>query len=388
LTDGNESFGPLTYTFTTGSVTSSDVQNFDGVTAPALPSGWTTTFSGSGTAATTSTNFSDTAPNNVFLSEAATVGLSEVTSASIPIPAGAGTRLSFRNLYNTEAAFDGLVLEISINGAPFQDIIAAGGTFVSGGYTGTLSTGFSNPLPGRAAWSGLSGGTASAPAYITSVVNLPPAAAGQLIQLKWRQGSDSSVVPATNPGSRIDTIRLSSFVCGGSAPTLVSAVSRKVHGGGAGTFNLPLSLGSIAGNVTTEPRLGAMGNHQLVMTFSAPVTVGSTVVTSGVSGSSTTVAGAEVTVNLTGVENAERVAVTLNNVASGANLGNVMVPVGFLLGDTNNSRAVSGADVSLTKATVGGPVTASTFRSDVNANGFINSADVGLVKSASGTVLP
>ena len=56
------------------------------------------------------------------------------------------------------------------------------------------------------AWSGLSGGTPAAPTYITTVVNLPPGSGGQNIQLQWRQGSDNTGVPATNPGSRIDSI--------------------------------------------------------------------------------------------------------------------------------------------------------------------------------------
>ena len=166
LTDGATNYGTITNTFTTGSTSNSPVQNFDGVVAPALPAGWTTTFSGLGTAVTTSTIFPDTAPNDIFLSEASNVALSEVTSAPIAIT-GAGQKLSFRNLFNTEPGFDGTVLEISIAGGAFQDILAAGGTFASGGYNATLATGFLNPLPGRMAWAGLSGGTAAAPTYIT-----------------------------------------------------------------------------------------------------------------------------------------------------------------------------------------------------------------------------
>ena len=69
-----------------------------------------------------------------------------------------GAQLSFRNNYNTEAGFVGGVLEISIDGGPFTDILAAGGSFVSGGYNRTLSTGFSKPPPGRPARGGHSNG--------------------------------------------------------------------------------------------------------------------------------------------------------------------------------------------------------------------------------------
>ena len=154
----------------------------------------------------------------------------------------------------------------------FQDILAAGGTFASGGYNSTLATGFPNPLPGRMAWTGLSGGTAAAPTYITTVVNLPAAAAGQTIQLKWRQGSDNSVIPATNPGSRIDTISRTDHVCGGTAPVPTSVVSRKLHGATPFDINMPLT-----GPSGVECRRGtgaSQNNHQLVVTFGGPVTVG------------------------------------------------------------------------------------------------------------------
>ena len=47
---------------------------------------------------------------------------------------------------------------IQIGANAFLDIIAAGGSFVSGGYNSVIDTGFSNPLAGRSAWSGSSGG--------------------------------------------------------------------------------------------------------------------------------------------------------------------------------------------------------------------------------------
>jgi hypothetical protein len=78
------------------------------------------------------------------------------------------------------------VLEISIGGGLFTDILAAGGSFVTGGYNRTVSSSFQNPLAGRQAWSGDSGG------FITTIVNLPISAAGQNVQLRWRCGTDTS----------------------------------------------------------------------------------------------------------------------------------------------------------------------------------------------------
>ena len=97
-----------------------------------------------------------------------------------------------------------MVLEISINGGAYQDIVAAGGSFVTGGYTGTISVNFGSPIGGRMAWTGNSAG------YITSTVNLPAAANGQNIRLKWRMATDSSVAGV---GVRVDTI--TGIPCGG-----------------------------------------------------------------------------------------------------------------------------------------------------------------------------
>ena len=122
---------------------------------------------------------------------------------------GCFDRLHFhRRQYELESGFDGMVLEISINGGAFSDITTGGNAFVAGGYNGTISTGFSSPIAGRSAWTGLSGGTTGAPAYITSTINLPAGAAGQNIKLKWRAASDSSVVASGSAGVRVDGISI------------------------------------------------------------------------------------------------------------------------------------------------------------------------------------
>src|SRR6202035_532485 len=111
-------------------------------------------------------------------------------------------------------------------------------------------------------------------------------------------------------------------------------------------------------------------------------------VTSGTgSMSSFTVSGSQVTVNLTGVTNVQRITVTLFNVNDGTNMGNVPVSMGVLVGDVNGNAAVNASDVSLTKSKVGQAVSASNFREDVNANGTISSTDVAIVKSDVGTSL-
>jgi plastocyanin len=171
-----------------------------------------------------------------------------------------------------------------------------------------------------------------------------------------------------------------------SAPMAQSAFSRKVHGG-AGTFDVPLPL---TGNVGVECRSGgATNDYQMIIDFATSVTVGGAALTSGTgSVSSFSVSGSEVTVNLTGVTNVQRITVTLMNVNDGTHMGNVPVSMGVLVGDVNGNATVSAADVALTKSQVGATVGGSNFREDVNANGVINSVDVAQVKSTVGTALP
>ena len=134
---------------------------------------------------------------------------------------------------------------------------------------------------------------------------------------------------------------------------------------------------------------GAGFNHQMVVTFPGPIDVESVSVTAGIGNvSSYNVTGNVVTINLTGVLNAQRLGVTLKNVCNGTISGDVMIPMGVLIGDTSGNAATNASDVSQTKARSGQAVISTNFRSDVTANGAINAGDVSSVKSRSGTALP
>jgi hypothetical protein len=220
------SIGPVTRTFTlvVGQPTYGLTQAFDSVSAPALPAGWTTAHTGALADWVTSTTNPSSAPNAAFSNEVASVATSELVTPDIPITS-ANAQLTFRNLYNLQtgpsSAFDGMVLEISIAGGAFQDILVAGGSFPSGGngYNKTIGAA-SNPLTGRQCWSGLSGGSTAAPAYITTTVNLPASASGQNIKLKWRRGDDSTGVAPGLAGVRIDDVKVAaSFSCSPFGPT-------------------------------------------------------------------------------------------------------------------------------------------------------------------------
>jgi hypothetical protein len=193
---------PVSVTVTTGGAgTFPPDENFDEVTAPALPTGWTTAASGAGVPWVTDATVSDTAPNSAHAPDFPSVSDMTLDSPSFT-PLGA-TTLTFRHSFNLENTFDGAVLEISIGGGAFTDIITAGGTFESGGYIGPISSSFGSPISGRQAWTGNSAG------FITTVVDLPPSATGLLTVLRFRTADDSSVAPTAPNGWWIDTLHLS-----------------------------------------------------------------------------------------------------------------------------------------------------------------------------------
>jgi hypothetical protein len=204
----NSSLGPITVTryIIIGVPNTTLSENFDGVTAPAIPAGWTSTSVSAGIPFVTSTNNSDSAPNSAFALDPTTVGGgTDLTSPSTAITAQAAV-VSFRNRYDTEGGWDGGVLEISIGGGPFTDIITAGGRFISNGYNGLLGAGANNPLANRQAWNGSSGGN-----YLLSSVQLPASAAGQNVQLRWRFGADDNTAGL---GWNVDTIKVAgSYSC-------------------------------------------------------------------------------------------------------------------------------------------------------------------------------
>jgi len=186
--------------------------NFDYVTPPILPPGWLATnaqgppplwvSSDSGLPAPPA----DTLPIALFVDDPGVVSDKRLDGWPISLYEDGSTRLVFRQNFNLEASdsdpnlgFDGGVLELSTDGGnTFQDILAAGGHFVAGGYNRVIATNRGSPIAGRQAWSGNSGG------FITTVVGLP----SNLLQgkLRWRMASDNS---GGNEGWRIDTMNMS-----------------------------------------------------------------------------------------------------------------------------------------------------------------------------------
>ncbi|MGC3990057.1 MAG: DUF3500 domain-containing protein [Chthoniobacteraceae bacterium] len=174
-------------------------------------------------------------------------------------------------------------------------------------------------------------------------------------------------------------------VTGSTTTTPSTVASRLVQG--SLTADLVLNM---SGTPTVECRSGgSSGVYQLVLDFPNTVTYSSPRVTTGTAtiSSSSLSSSSEITINLTGVTNAQTIGVTVT-VSDGSSSANIVVPMSVLIGDTNGNGVVNASDVSQVKASVGVDLSASNARLDVTANGSINSSDVSLVKSLIGTYLP
>ena len=207
--------------------------------------------------------------------------------------------------------------------------------------------------------------------------------------------SDSIGHVSTNQALTVITIA-------GNPPPLSSVVSRKTHP------SSPAVVGdvSLQKDANTHPRGvecrtgGASGNHSIVFTFTNNLVIDANTAASVVLGPGSIVtagtgigpAANQYTVNLTGVTNGQYVTVAIANAHDNAgNIGVVATTMGALLGDTNADGSVNSSDIGQTKSqsfhavTLGPPA---NFREDVNVDGSINSSDIGLVKSKSFTALP
>jgi uncharacterized repeat protein (TIGR01451 family) len=229
LQDGASNLGTLSFAIRLGALSTITTfsENFDGVSAPALPTQWTSVVTSGLQANWSSTNgFADTTPNSVFVPDAVTATQTELTSPVFSI-SSISAQLTFRHNYNLASRiithprstnyYDGGVLQISIGGGPFTDILTAGASFVAGGYNCTLSTGTANPLAGAQAWGASSGG------WLTTTVNLPASTAGQNVQLKWICGTGVNSFVAV--GWFIDSVSVqdtSVSCCSSNADVLVT----------------------------------------------------------------------------------------------------------------------------------------------------------------------
>ncbi|MDQ6912613.1 MAG: hypothetical protein M3128_07025 [Verrucomicrobiota bacterium] len=170
----------------------------------------------------------------------------------------------------------------------------------------------------------------------------------------------------------------------------ISAASVKTHTG-LGPLSIPLAL---TGSPTVECRAGqpAVGSHQIVINFAAPVTFTGAAVTSG-SGAATTspppnsAATTQVTVNITGAADQQYITVTLFGVNDGTNTSSVGIRMGLLFGDIDGTAVVDGNDVSAVQGLTRQSAAANP-RGDINLTGLIDGNDVSLTQQQTRHAIP
>src|SRR5439155_5554023 len=136
------------------------------------------------------------------------------------------------------------------------------------------------------------------------------------------------------------------------APSLLGAVSRKTD---ASLVASDVAVNLSGANPAVEPRLG--GPTQLVLTFEANIVKGANFAVALSSGavSSTSVSGQTLTINLSGVIDAQMLMVNVTDVRhfSTAASGNFAFSLGVLLADANQDRKVDTIDLNLLAANFG-----------------------------------
>jgi hypothetical protein len=253
LQDGSNNLGSVTYILALGQTLNPLTQDFDEVAAPALPADWSTSASGAQSNWVTSTTLADTSPNAAFSPDPGAIGVNELDTPTIPIVSSSAV-LTFAQSYslaanptNPSVGLDGGVLEIKMGGGSYTDIVAAGGSFVSGGYNATIINTNGNPLAGRQAWSGNSGG------FITTVVDLPAAAAGQNAQFRWLCGAGN--VPSNTVAF---SGTLASWNFDASTP-VANTVATNVVASSVTVVNTTGSLTYFGGNPSTGKAIASSG---------------------------------------------------------------------------------------------------------------------------------
>jgi len=125
------------------------------------------------------------------------------------------------------------------------------------------------------------------------------------------------------------------------------------------------------------------------LAFASPVSFSSAAVNDGTgSVESATGSGTNtVTINLTGVTDAQRMTLALFDVDDTVNRGDVGLFFRVLVGDTSGNGFVNSGDTMQTRLHSGETTDSTNFRSDVNANGFVNSGDTIIVPARSGNAV-
>lgn len=366
------------------------------VAGATIPAAWSAS-SSNAVVWSVATTVANSAPNSFFAPNSTTLQtdlqLATTSQYTInPNTVSNYTTLSFWHKYNTEAGWDGGVVEISTNnGASWSDVGAA--RFLKNGYNGSLGTG--SNLAGRAAFTG----TSEAPGFIESVVNLS-SFAGQNIRIRFRFASDNNTGPPSGTaGWWVDDIVLSSEPAVQMRSNLFNASASRQSFSDTITRILPASPVCVPVAITTQPVningcAGANGSFSVVATGTTPVYQwqvnsgsGFVNVTNVPPYTGATTATLSIT-NMTGAMNGYQYRCVLSNTCTPAfNSNTATLNVGAVAAITSqpvNSTVCTGVNTSFSVTATG----ASTYQWQVNTgSGFVNVTNVAPYSGATSATL-
>jgi uncharacterized repeat protein (TIGR01451 family) len=236
--------------------------DFDGDVGAA---GWSTSHD-TGTSVTWELTSSSphSSPNAMFAPNVATVSDQRLAMAS-PVPITDGAQLRFMHRYDIELGYDGGVIEASTDGgASWSDL---GPHIAQNGYDLRLSNGYSNPLGGRHAFSGDSGG------YVETLVDLG-SFSGEDLQVRFRLGTDSEIGAV---GWWVDDVEISQPVAVSNTASVSDSGGEAVHSNTVDTLVMAPTAANVPGE-PTEVSAAASGSSSesssASVVFTAPLSDG------------------------------------------------------------------------------------------------------------------
>ncbi len=242
-------------------------ENFDG--SGSLPTGWTTSSTGAGTAWAILSDQSHSPSNAVFTNDPASVSSQFLV---MPAVTAAGTlTLDLWSYFSTESTFDGWVVEYSTDGGNTWTDVGAGGWALNGYNVAAISATFSSPIAGRPAFSGVA-------TTWTERIAAIPANPGDSVIIRFQMASDTSVsntgvwlddicvagIQVASPGvccrgSTCSTAFADAAACAAALDSASITVQSKFVTGAA-ACNTPVTIPGTLGNITS-PCCYANYNH-------------------------------------------------------------------------------------------------------------------------------
>lgn len=206
---------------------------------------------------------------------------------------------------------------------------------------------------------------------------------------QFNAGSSGSVAIRNNGANGYVVADAVQFVLKPDPLSLQQVVSRKTHGS-VGSLDVLLYANPGPLFCIESRKSGTSGIHQLIFTFTQPVTSGTVSVSSGIASlsGSPIFSGNQMTVNLVNVANQQQVKLSLNTIQGATGTYQGTFTWGVLCGDVNADKTVNASDSVEVGTRTGQVANGTNARYDVNGDGIIDTNDQSVIQSLTPASLP